>query len=148
MSKVTISQVAEILKKHREITPAVLREVVEELNEATQPAADEDIKPPAGKKQYAVVVSDPNGVLKVDLTGWVVQLPENASPHSVVDRVMKAAHHFNTTKKGRLIPVKSVGEAFESIGRKFFVENELWVKTKLPVYLIRSDNKLTEAPTA
>lgn len=146
-SKITISQVAETLKKHREITPATLREIVEELNAAVEPAADEDIKPPAPKKQFVVVVSDPEGKIKQDLIGWVVQIPETASPMSVIDRVMKGAHDFNSSKRGRLLPVKSVGEAFESVSAKYFKEAELWAKTKMPVYLIRTDNKLSEAPS-
>lgn len=146
MSKVTVSQVAEILKSHKEITPTTLREIVEELNGAIEPD-DGEIKPPAPKKQFVVVVSDPDGLLKVDLTGWVVQIPEDASPASVVDRVMKAAHDFNASKRGRLLPVKSVGEAFESVAARFFRESEVWVKSKMPIYILRTDNRLTEAPT-
>lgn len=142
MSKVTISQVAEILKKHREITPAVLREVVEELNEATQPAADEDIKPPAGKKQFVLLTG-----INTDF-GWVFQMNENDSPGSLIDRINKTAHDFNASKRGRLLPVKSHGEAMESIPRKFWKENDLHVKTKVAVAMLKTDNKLSEPPTA
>ncbi len=145
-SKITVSQLAEILKKHREITPAVLREVVEELNAAIEPEDDKEVAPRA-KQQLVVVVSDPEGKIKQDLVGWVAQIPENASPLSVIDRVMKAAHDFNASKRGRLLPVRSVGEAFESIPRKWFKTNDIQVKTKTPVYLIRTDNRLTEAPS-
>jgi hypothetical protein len=142
MSKITVSQVAEILKKHREITPAVLREVVEELNAVTQPESD-DIQPPAAKKQFVVVVSDVEGKLpKQDLVGWVVQIPEDASPFSTLDRVFKGSYDFNASKRGRMLPVKSVGEAFESVPRKFFKEAEIMVKTKLPVAVIVTDNVL------
>src|ERR1700694_1820428 len=70
MAKIEISRVAEILKKHK-ISPALLREIVEELNSITQPNADDDIKPPAPKKQFVVLLSDPAGKLpRQDLTGW------------------------------------------------------------------------------
>ena len=36
MAKIEVSQVAEILKKHK-IDPSLLREIVEEMNFATQP---------------------------------------------------------------------------------------------------------------
>jgi len=142
MAKIEVSQVAEILKKHK-IEPSILREIVEAMNEVTQPAADEDIKPPAPKKQFIVLLSDPAGKLpKQDLTGWVVQIPESASPHSTVERIFKGAYDFNASKRGRLLPVKSVGEALESGSAKYFKEAELWVKTKLPVAVMVTDNVL------
>lgn len=142
MAKIEINQVAEILKKHK-LDPSVLREIVEEMNEITAPAADEDIKPPAPKKQFVVLLSDPAGNLpKQDLVGWVVQIPENASPHSTLERIFKGAYDFNASKKGRMLPVKTVGEALESASAKYFKEAELWVKTKLPVAVMVTDNVL------
>jgi hypothetical protein len=142
MAKIEVSQVAEILKKHK-LDPSILREIVEEMNEITAPAADEDIKPPAPKKQFVVLLSDPAGKLPAkDLTGWVVQIPEDASPHSTADRIFKGAYDFNASKRGRLLPVKSVGEALESGSAKYFKEAELWVKTKMPVAVVVTDNVL------
>ncbi len=111
MPKIEVSQVAEILKRHK-IEPALLREIVQELNEVTQPGADDDLKPPPMKKQFVVLLSDPAGKpARTDLVGWVVQIPENASPRSTTDRIFKGAYDYNASKKGRLLPVKSVGEA-------------------------------------
>lgn len=142
MAKIEVNQVAEILKKHK-IDPSLLREIVEELNFVTQPNGDDDIKPPAPKKQFVVLLSDPEGKLaKKDLVGWVVQIPEDASPHSTTDRIFKGAYDFNASKRGRLLPVKSVGEALESGSAKYFKEAELWVKTKLPVAVMITDNVL------
>jgi hypothetical protein len=142
MAKIEVNQVAEILKKHK-IEPSVLREIVEEMNEATGPNADDDIKPPAPKKQFVVLLSDPSGKLpSKELTGWVVQIPEDASPYSTTDRIFKGAYDFNASKRGRMLPVKSVGEALESASAKYFKESELWVKTKLPVAVVVTDNIL------
>ena len=142
MAKIEVSQVAEILKKHK-IDPSLLREIVEELNFVTQPNGDDDLKPPAPKKQFVVLLSDPAGKLpKKDLVGWVVQIPEDASPHSTTDRIFKGAYDFNASKRGRLLPVKSLGEALESGSAKYFKEAELWVKTKLPVAVVVTDNVL------
>ena len=142
MAKIEVSQVAEILKKHK-IAPSLLREIVEDMNNVTQPGGDDDLKPPAPKKQFVVLLSDPAGKLpKPDLVGWVVQIPENASPHSTPDRIFRGAYDFNASKRGRLLPVKSVGEALESGSAKYFREAELWVKTKLPVAVMVTDNIL------
>ncbi|HVZ65579.1 MAG TPA: hypothetical protein VG936_13510 [Lacunisphaera sp.] len=142
MAKIEVNQVAELLKKHK-IEPSILREIVQEMNEITAPAADEDTKPPPMKKQFVVLLSDPAGKLPAkELTGWVVQIPENASPYSTTDRVFKGAYDYNASKRGRLLPVKSVGEALESTTAKYFKEAELWVKTKTPVAVVTTDNVL------
>jgi phosphatidylethanolamine-binding protein (PEBP) family uncharacterized protein len=141
MPKIDVNQVAEILKRN-ELEPALLRQIVEEMNMLVQPEVDEE-KPPAVKKQFAVIVSDPNGDLpKHDFVGWVVQIPENESVASSLERVHRAVYEFNTTKKGRLMPAKTVGEAMEHVSAKHFKEANIWVKTKVPVLLVKSDNKI------
>jgi hypothetical protein len=142
MPKIDVSKVAEILKKNH-IDPAVLRRVVEEMNLAVQPDPGEEDKPPPVKKQYVIVVSDPEGKLpKGDFTGWVLQIPENVSPATTPDRVFRAAYDFNASKKGRLLPVKTVGDAFENVPAKHYKEAELWVKTKEPVIVLRTNNEI------
>jgi hypothetical protein len=142
MPKIDVSKVAEILKKN-EIDPAVLRRVIEELNLVVQPEPGEDDKPPAVKKQFAVLVSDPeNRLPKNDFVAWVVQLPEDESPATVQDRINRAAYDYNATRKGRLYPAKTVGEALENIPAKHFKEVEVWVKTKSPVIVLKTDNEI------
>ena len=141
MPKIDVSKVAEILKKNH-IDPAVLRQVIEDMNLAVQPDAEEDAPPPI-KKQFVILVSDPdNRWPKHDFVGWVVQIPETESPATVPDRLFRGAYDYNTTKKGHLYPAKTVGEALENVGAKFFREADLWVKTKIPVLLVKTDNEI------
>jgi hypothetical protein len=141
MPKIEVNKVAEILKKN-EISPAVLRRIVEEMNLAVQPDSGEE-KPPALKKQFVILVSDPDGRLpKNDFVGWVLQIPENESVATTQDRLFRSCYDFNTTKKGRLLPVKTVGEAIENVPAKFFKEAELWVKTKTPVLVVKTNNEI------
>jgi hypothetical protein len=142
MPKIEVNKVAEILKKN-EISPAILRRVIEEMNLAVQPDTGEDEKPPAVKKQFAILVSDPDGKLpKHDFVGWVLQLPDTESVVTTLERVHRATYDFNTTKKGRLMPVKTVGEAMEHIPAKAFKEHDVWIKTKTPVLMLRTDNNI------
>jgi hypothetical protein len=142
MPKIEVNKVAEILKRN-EISPAVLRRVIEEINLAVQPDPKDEEKPPAVKKQFAILVSDPDGRLpKHDFVGWVLQLPDNESVATTLERVHRAAYDFNTTKKGRLLPVKTVGEAIENVPAKAFKEVDVWVKTKTPVLMLRTDNEI------
>ncbi|MBL9209242.1 MAG: hypothetical protein JNL92_02180 [Opitutaceae bacterium] len=142
MPKIEVNKVAEILKKN-EISPAVLRRVIEEMNLAVQPDTADGDKPPAVKKQWVILVSDPEGRLpKHDFVGWVLQIPESESVATTTDRIFRSAYDHNTTKKGRLLPVKTVGEALENVPAKQFKEADLWVKSKTPVLMLRTDNEI------
>jgi hypothetical protein len=142
MPKIDVNKVAEILKRNH-IDPAVLRRVVEEMNLAVQPDPGEADQPPPVKKQFIILVSDPEGEMpKGDLTGWVLQIPEDESPASVRERLLKGAYDYNASKKGRLYPARTVGDAVENVPAKYFRDAELWVKTKTPVLVLRTDNDI------
>lgn len=142
MAKIEVNKVAEILKKN-EISPAILRRIVEEMNLAVQPEPGDEEKPPAVKKQFAVLLSDPEGRMpKTDFVAWVLQIPDTESVATTQDRIFRSAYDYNTTKKGRLLPVKTVGEAIEHIPGKFFKEADVWVKTKTPVLVLKTDNEI------
>ena len=142
MPKIDVSKVAEILKKNQ-IDPAMLRRVIEEMNLAVEPEGADGDKPPAVKKQFVVIISDPEGRLpKNDFVGWVVQIPESESPSTTLDRIFRSSYDYNTTKKGQLLPVKTVGEAIEAVPAKFLKEADVWIKTKTPVLVVKTDNEI------
>jgi len=143
MSKIEINQAAEIVKRHK-VEPDKLRAIVEDMNIlAEAKAAQEDDKEPTVKKQFVVLVSDPEGRFpKYDFAAWVLQIPENESVATTQERIFRAAYDFNATKKGRLLPVKSVGEAIECVPAKHFKEVDVWVKTKSPVLVLTTDNDI------
>lgn len=142
MPKIDVSTVAEILKKNQ-LDPAMLRRVIEEMNLAVQPDPGEEEKPPAVKKQFVILLSDPEKRLpKNDFVGWVLQIPENESVATTQERVLRGSYDFNASKKGRLLPVKTVGEALENVPAKHFKEADVWVKTKTPVLVLRTDNEI------
>jgi hypothetical protein len=142
MPKIDVNKVAEILKKNQ-LEPTLLRRVIEEMNMAAQPEGGDEEKPPALKKQFVILLSDPDGRMpKHDFVGWVLQIPENESVATVQDRVFRGSYDFNASKKGRLMPVKTVGEAIENVPAKFFKEAEVWVKTKTPVLVLKTDNEI------
>jgi hypothetical protein len=141
MPKIDVNKVAEILKKNQ-IDPKILRQIVEEMNILTQADTDEE-KPPAVKKQFVILISDPEDRLpKTDFAGWVLQIPEDESVVTTQDRIFRAVYEFNTTKKGRMLPSKTVGEALENVPAKHFKETGVWVKTKSPVLMLKTDNEI------
>ena len=142
MPKIDVSKVAEILNRNK-IEPAVLRRIIEEINRVVQPDPADENRPPPVKKQWVILVSDPEHRLpKDDFVGWVVQIPEDESPVTTQDRLFRGAYDFNASKRGRLLPVKTVGEAVENVPAKHFKEADLWVKTKTPVLILRTDNRI------
>jgi hypothetical protein len=58
------------------------------------------------------------------------------------DRIFRGAYDYNASKKGRLYPAKTVGEALENVAAKYFKEADLWVKTKTPVLMLRTNNEI------
>ncbi|HEU5078327.1 MAG TPA: hypothetical protein VFT72_03905 [Opitutaceae bacterium] len=147
MPKIEVNQVAEILKRNQ-LDPKLLRQIVEEMNIITAKEADEE-KPPAVKKQFVILISDPDGRLPDhEFAGWCLQIPENESPATTQERIFRGAYEYNTTKKGRLYPAKTVGEAIENIPAKHFKEAEVWVKHKTPVLMLRTDNEIPKDESA
>ena len=148
MSNSVDLQLVALALKEAKVPPAQAREVLEALNEkVSQAEADKPERAPRSKKQYVVVISDPEGQIKGDYTAWVVQLGEAESPFTTIERVNKTAHDFNASKRGRLIPVRNHADTFEVVPARFFKEHDLQVKTKLPVAVIKTDNRLNEAPS-
>jgi len=141
MPKIEVNKVAEILKKNQ-LEPKLLRQIVEEMNQLTQAEAEEE-KPPAVKKQFVILISDPDEKLpKHDFVGWILQIPETESAATTQDRIFRGVYDYNASKKGRLYPAKTVGEALENVPAKHFKDAEVWVKTKVPVLMLRTDNEI------
>ena len=111
--------------------------------EQTQKDAEKE-KPEKVKKNFLCIVCDPNGDMADirDYSAWVVQIPEDDDPEEVLSKIHEAAQEFNCTKKGRKHPVKSVVETCECVSSKYFTSKNVWLKTKYPVQIITSDNKI------
>ncbi|NCG09207.1 MAG: hypothetical protein GWO81_06525 [Verrucomicrobia bacterium] len=100
-------------------------------------------RPPPIKKQLVVLLADNDGTLaEQDITGWILQIPEDDSPVTASERIIRATHNYNATPKGRRLPVKTIGEACEVIGPKFMKEENVWVKTKTPVLAVATPNTI------
>jgi hypothetical protein len=144
MSKtLTLDEVIAIVNRQK-LSPVDTQAIVRELNARAQAKeADKEPGEPKAKNQLVVLATSDRSF------GWVLQIPEDASPMSVVDRVNAAAHSFNASKRGRLLPVKNVGETLESVPRKHWKEagQGTVVKTKLMVPIIVTDNVLSQPPS-
>ena len=146
MAKIDVNKAAEIIKKNA-VEPDKMRRIIEEMNIAVQSDGGDEEKPPAVKKQFVILISDPENRMQYaqDFVGWVLQIPENESVATTKERIHCAAYDFNASKKGRLHPVNTIGEAIENVATKYFKEADVWVKTKTPILVLKTDNEIPMA---
>lgn len=123
-----------------------MQEIELELKAEEEEAA---LRPPAVKKQNVILLSVSDKLADAlksagieDLVGWVAQIPEDDDISTTPSRIHAAAHEFNTTPKGIRMPVETVGEACEVVSAKFFKEQAIWIKSKTPLLIVRTGNKI------
>lgn len=143
MPKIDIETLRFILQRNepdiRKIA-GIMEEIQLELKAEEEEKAN---RPPPVKKQFVVVLADHDGSLaEQDITGWVVQIPEEDSMVTAPTKIISAAYEHNTTPKGRRMPVETIGEACEIVSAKLLKEQNVWVKTKTPVLAVPVSNKI------
>ncbi len=142
--KVSIELVHEQLEASqlgRDVIQKIMKDIESQGELEAQAAAIE--RGPRIKKQLVMIISDPRGTLPDgDYVGWVVQVPEDERPEVALERIIRASYEYNVSKKGRKYPVNTIGEACEAFGARFLKDNGVAVKTKTPVTILRTDNKI------
>ena len=142
MAKVDIELVKAVLMR-AELDAQKTAQIIQDITFESKAAQADEEKEPAVKKQFVVVVSDPYGKLTdADYTGWVVQIPEDENPASALERLHKGAYDYNITPKGRRMPLNTIAETCEFGSPKIYKEHKIWVKTKEPVLIVRTNNKI------
>ena len=146
MAKIDIEKLKHILHRNENDVQKIndiLNDIATEL-EIEQ--AEKESRPPIIKKQFITLIADNEGaLLDQDFASWVLQIPEEANPQAIIDKIHQSAYTYNATPKGGRFPVKSVGETLESVSAKIFKENDVWVKTKIPVLAVSCKNQLPQS---
>ena len=114
MPKIDVETLKFILQRNEPDIRKV-NEIMQEIEMELKAQEEEKLnRPPPVKKQFSILIADAEGELKdKDLTGWVVQIPEDDSASLCPERIINAAYEFNTTPKGQRMPVETIGEACE-----------------------------------
>ena len=106
MHKIDIETLKFILQRNEpdiKKIAAVMQEIEMELKAEEEEKAN---RPPPVKKQFSIILSDADGSLaEKDIVGWVVQIPEDDAVTIAPSKIIQAAYEFNTTPKGRRMPV-------------------------------------------
>ncbi|MCD8284433.1 MAG: hypothetical protein LUD39_04440 [Opitutae bacterium] len=141
MAKVDLDILQMVLQRNSidaKITAQIISDIQEELK---LEKLENTEKEPVVKKKYVFVACDPEGILEGrELTGYVVQIPEDQSEFTVTEKITISAYEYNRTKKGRRNPVKSISEACEFVPAKFFKDQKIWIKNKEAAFLFPTDN--------
>ena len=141
MSKIEISEAVAVASLKLNLTEQKLNAFETELRERAE--ANKKPKDATVKKQFVFIINDQKGKLKgSDFTGWVVQIPEDDNPATALEKLHLGAYDFNRSAKGRRYPVKTVAEACEFGSQKIFKEQKIWVKSKEPVLVVPTNNKI------
>ena len=74
-----------------------------------------------------------------DRRRWHLQPLDRAGPLQPLDHRRRGAARPD---QRRLEPSLTIGEAIENIPGKFFKEADVWVKTKTPVLVLKTDNEI------
>ena len=143
MAKIDLEKLRMILHRN-ESDIQKIQEILKDVELELQIEKEErEQRPPIVKKQFVTLIADSEGhLIDHDFASWVIQIPEEESPQTVIDKIHQSAHAYNSSPKGMRFPVKSIGEACEIVSAKTFKENNLWVKTKVPVLAVRCENTL------
>ena len=106
------------------VPPDVTAKLIADLRKAQKEEADDRKRTSAkrAKHQFVVLLTRPEEGAKADAArlGFVLQLEESVSPAVAYDRVIAAANAFNSSRKGRRVPVKTVGETLENVPARYY----------------------------
>lgn len=105
--------------------------------------SEEKEKTPRKKKQFNIIVSDPEGKIPTgtELIGWVTQMDEDEPIESALHKIHTAVYDFNA-QTGKSDKFTTVGDACQNLKSKFFKNAGIAIKTKEPVFVQITNNKI------
>ena len=146
MAKIDVEKLKHILHRNESDIQKINDILSDIATELQIEQAEKEARPPLVKKQFITLIADNDGVLvDKDFASWVLQIPEEANPQAVIDKIHQSAYTYNASPKGSRSPVRSMGETLESVSAKIFKENEVWVKTKIPVLAVSCNNQIPQS---
>ncbi len=133
--------VEQVLCDYPEINMSTRVKIINDIEREVEQNKPEREKNP--KKQFVVLaVTDNEEIEEVPM--FMVQIEEGDDHNTIIDRITHATAEHNNTPKGEKFPIDTLGGALQETKRKFITEKKVWVKTKEPVIIVRTDtNKLT-----
>lgn len=142
--KITIDSVIEALKAQAVPSETIIK-IVNDLKVEAEAAVDPD-KEPKGKRQFVVLLSDPENKIVDDHVAWVFQIEEGINPNAILARLQSVKTAFNAAspyrRRGPRGEINTVGKLIEGVGRKYYkgLPGITLIKTKTPVLVVKTNN--------
>lgn len=144
-----VSEIAHILAAHK-LPPAQLQAIVADLNQAeAEIKGEREAKATKAKNKLVPVLIDDAGVLShISLTGFVVQVPEDTDPATILPKLYEAAYAQGRAAKRRRHKLDTLRDVVEHLKRKHGRDQGVLVKGKELVQVIIAPPGIpTGAPT-
>lgn len=133
-----------VANKAADLFPKIEKDLIaaqQEEKENREPAAKK------GKSQFQIVLSDPEGLMPkgVQFVGWALKMEDGAPLTAAIQRIKDAAIAHNNSKRGRKVPVNSIGETIQFVKRNHWKRDDggkTLPQNAEPVYIQVTDNKL------
>ena len=142
--KISLEEVQESLKRAG-IAAEQAGVVLKDLQEVIQELEAEKVatKLPTKKNEFGVIIYDKDGVLTgKDFVATVYTIPQGDDHGLVLGKISSAARDQNEAAKRKKNILKTLGEACESLKRKFIKAKNVNLKTKEPVRVLVTNNAL------
>lgn len=115
-----------------------LQEVIKEHEEHKQ-----DNAAPKAKNEFGVVLYDTNNELNgKEFTASIYTILQGDNHNTVLNRISSAVREQNEAAKRKRNVINSIGTAFQFLKRRFIKEQNVNIKTKVPVRVIISNNQI------
>ena len=136
-----IDSIIEQIKSQQEAIDGLV-----ELGDKQEPeksVENDEEKPLRKKKQFNIIVSDPEGKIPhdVELIGWVTQMDEDEPIESALNKIYTAVYDYNATSKIK-DKYTTVGDACMNLKSKFFKNAGISIKTKEPIFVQVTNNQI------
>lgn len=130
-----IDDIVDVLQQNS-VPASTINKVVEDLKAIQKELKEDSV--PKEKNKFVVVASSPSNSLD-NAEAWVLQIKESDDPALVQSQMQTCMTDYNTnTRKGRKTPIRSFAEACRFLPRKFSKKQNLLIKTKESVPVIKA----------
>ena len=136
-----IDSIIEQIKSQQEAIDGLIE--LGDKQELDKSVESDEEKSPRKKKQFNIIVSDPEGKIPqgVELTGWVTQMDEDEPIESALNKIYTAVYDYNATSKSK-DKYATVGDACMNLKSKFFKNAGISIKTKEPIFVQVTNNQI------
>lgn len=140
--KISLEQIEATLLE-RKIEPVKVQEILRDLTQAAEEEKEDrkNENGPKAKWEFLIVLNDPEGKIKDEVTGWVIQQKEGQDSGLALGKLVDAAKAQNESAKRKKNIISSFIDLFAFTKPKFTKENGMHIKTKEPVRVFTVNGK-------